>query len=81
LWLDGERAVAGLTVPRALAVAGDASRPVGLGSGHSRRFAYRVTLPDQVDPEGIEAKLNDGVLTVRVPKSERAQRRRIEVTS
>jgi HSP20 family protein len=45
------------------------------------RFEYRVTLPDQVDAEGPEAKLNDGVLTVRVPRSERAQRRRIEVTS
>jgi HSP20 family protein len=45
------------------------------------RFDYRVTLPDQVDADKIEAKLNDGVLTVRVPKSERAQRRRIEVKS
>jgi HSP20 family protein len=43
------------------------------------RFDYRVRLPDQLDPEKIEAKLDDGVLTVRVPKSERAQRRRIEV--
>jgi HSP20 family protein len=45
------------------------------------RFEFRVTLPDQVDPEKIDASLNDGVLTVRVPKSERAQRRRIEVKS
>jgi HSP20 family protein len=45
------------------------------------RFEYRVVLPDQVDADGINAKLNDGVLTVRVPKAERAQRRRIEVSS
>jgi len=45
------------------------------------RFAYRVTLPDQVDAEKIDAKLTDGVLTVRVPKSERAQRRKIEIKS
>jgi HSP20 family protein len=45
------------------------------------RFDYRVTLPDQVDPEKIDAKLDDGVLTVRVPKTERAKRRRIEVKS
>jgi HSP20 family protein len=45
------------------------------------RFEYRVKLPDQTDPERVEAKLNEGVLTVRVPKSERAQRRRIEVKS
>ena len=43
------------------------------------RFEYRVTLPNQVDSEKIEAKLNDGVLQVRVPKTERAHRRRIEV--
>jgi HSP20 family protein len=45
------------------------------------RFEYRVVLPDAVDPENIEAKLDEGVLRVRVPKAERAQRRRIEVTS
>jgi HSP20 family protein len=45
------------------------------------RFHYRVTLPDQVDGDRIDASLNDGVLAVRVPKAERAQRRRIEVKS
>lgn len=43
------------------------------------RFEFRVTLPDQVDREKIDANLSDGVLTVRVPKAERAERRRIEV--
>jgi HSP20 family protein len=43
------------------------------------RFDYRVSLPNQVDAEKIEANLTDGVLTVRVPKSERAQRRKIQV--
>jgi HSP20 family protein len=42
-------------------------------------FAYRVALPESVDAEKIEAKLEDGVLTVRVPKVQRAQRRQIEV--
>jgi HSP20 family protein len=42
-------------------------------------FEYRVVLPHQVDPEDVEASLNDGVLSVRVPKSERAHRRKIEV--
>jgi HSP20 family protein len=45
------------------------------------RFEFRVVLPSEVDPEGVDAKLDDGVLTVRVPKAERAQRRRIEVKS
>jgi HSP20 family protein len=43
------------------------------------RFEYRVVLPDEVDSEKVQAKLDDGVLSVRVPKAERAQRRRIEV--
>lgn len=43
------------------------------------RFYYRVLLPEQVDPEQIDAKLDGGVLTVRVPKTVQAQRRRIEV--
>jgi len=45
------------------------------------RFEYRVTLPDHLEADKIDANLNDGVLAVRVPKSERAQRRRIEVKS
>ena len=48
------------------------TRPVG-------RFDYRVTLPGAADPDGVEANLADGVLTVRVPKPEQARPRRIEV--
>lgn len=45
------------------------------------RFDYRVTLPEQVDAEQIEASLAERVLTVRVPKSERAQRKKIAIRS
>jgi len=45
------------------------------------RFEYRVRLPEQVDGENVEANLKDGVLTVRVPKREQAERRRIQVKS
>ena len=45
-------------------------------TGH---FEYHVTLPGAVDEDKIEAKLHDGILTVRVPKSEQARPRRIEV--
>jgi HSP20 family protein len=45
------------------------------------RFEYRVQLPNVVDGENVDAKLEDGVLRIRLPKSERAQRRRIEVKS
>jgi HSP20 family protein len=42
-------------------------------------FEYRVTLPGDSDAEHIDANLHDGVLTVRVPKTEQAKPRRIEV--
>jgi HSP20 family protein len=48
---------------------------------HIGRFEYRVRLPEQVDASKIEASLDQGVLTVRVPKSERAQRQKVEIKS
>ena len=42
-------------------------------------FARSFVLPRDVDSERIEAGFENGVLTVRIPKSERAQRRRIQV--
>ncbi len=47
-------------------------------TGH---FEYRVTLPGDADTDNIDASLNEGVLTVRVPKPERAKPRRIEIKS
>jgi HSP20 family protein len=47
-------------------------------TGH---FEYRVRLPEQVDASNIEASLDQGVLTIHVPKSERAQRQKIEIKS
>jgi HSP20 family protein len=45
------------------------------------RFEYRVTLPGDVDTENIDASLSDGVLTVRIPKPERAKPRQVEIKS
>ena len=45
-------------------------------TGH---FEYHVTLPGEIDEEHIDATLHEGVLTVRVPKTEQARPRRIEV--
>jgi HSP20 family protein len=42
-------------------------------------FSYRVALPERIDAEKIEAHLDNGVLTIRVPKSQRAERRQIEI--
>jgi HSP20 family protein len=43
------------------------------------RFAYEVTLPGDVDEDGVEAQLDEGVLTVRLPKPERERPRRIPI--
>jgi HSP20 family protein len=43
------------------------------------RFDYRLSLPSHVDLDKADADLVDGVLTVRIPKAERAQRRRIQI--
>ena len=45
------------------------------------RFEYRVTLPGDVDKDNIDASLTDGVLTVRIPKPERAKARQVEIKS
>ena len=45
------------------------------------QFSYSVTLPADVDADKVSAHLDDGVLTVRVPKPEQAKPRRIEITS
>ena len=43
-------------------------------------FNRTIVLPDKVDPERIKASFADGVLTVRLPKSEAAKPRQIEIT-
>jgi HSP20 family protein len=45
------------------------------------RFEFRVALPGGTDPSKVEAKTADGVLTVRIPKSEQTRPQRVEVTS
>ncbi len=43
------------------------------------RFYRAFTLPLTVNPEGITAHFEDGVLTVSVPKAEESKPRRIEI--
>lgn len=43
------------------------------------RFRYEVTLAGDVNEDGVEAHLDDGVLTVRLPKPESQRPRRIEI--
>jgi HSP20 family protein len=42
-------------------------------------FTRSFVLPRDVDADNIQAAFQDGVLTVTVPKSEKARRRRIEI--
>ncbi|WP_262384877.1 Hsp20/alpha crystallin family protein, partial [Actinoplanes teichomyceticus] len=64
---------------------GTAGRPRGGWSrGRTRRigrFAYRISLPADADPDRITAELADGVLTIRVAKRDTAGPRRIEITT
>lgn len=43
------------------------------------RFHHEVVLPGDIDEAGIDARLEEGVLTVRLPKPERERPRRIEI--
>jgi HSP20 family protein len=56
--------------------------PAGVVRRQARRtgrFSYQITLPEAVNADEIDASLREGVLKVTVPKSERAQRRKIEL--
>jgi HSP20 family protein len=48
-------------------------RPVG-------SFTRVLRLPTEVEPDRVEAELRDGVLTISLPKAERAKPRKIEVS-
>jgi HSP20 family protein len=54
----------------------------GLFRKRTRRlgeFEFRAMLPRNVDPDGIEASLEDGVLSVRIAKTDQARPKRIEI--
>jgi HSP20 family protein len=43
-------------------------------------FSRAFTLPQQVNPEGVQAAFENGVLTLTVPKAEQAKPRKIEIS-
>ena len=43
------------------------------------RFSRAVALPGDIDPDNANAKLIDGILTVTIPKAEKAKPRQISV--
>lgn len=44
-------------------------------------FSRQVHLGDGLDPDGIEADYTDGVLTLRIPVAEKAQPRKVAITT
>lgn len=57
--------------------------PAGLQAVHAElrgtRYERRFTLSNELDPEAVEASLEAGVLTVRLPKKAAHKPRRIEI--
>ncbi|MEK6587682.1 MAG: Hsp20/alpha crystallin family protein [Chloroflexota bacterium] len=42
-------------------------------------FYRRIQLPEAIDADAVEAKVENGLLTVRIPKAEEARAKKIEV--
>jgi HSP20 family protein len=72
LTLSGER-------PAALPAPSDEKRTVHLNERFEGRFRRVVSLPDDIDPNGVVAHYRDGVLQVTVKRIAAAQPRRIAV--
>jgi len=68
-----------------LTVAGERKVPVEKDADYYRKerfdgaFRRVITLPDDVDPEGVEARYRDGVLQIHVQRREATQPRQITV--
>ncbi|WP_131764855.1 Hsp20/alpha crystallin family protein [Candidatus Protofrankia californiensis] len=45
------------------------------------RFEHHIVLPGEVDPDSVNAMLDDGVLAIRLAKTRETQPKHIEVTS
>jgi HSP20 family protein len=52
-----------------------------LSERHYGKFSRSFVLPRDLDPEKIQARFEDGVLQVSIPKSEKARRRKVEIQS
>jgi len=57
---------------------GDSNDKVWLGKSYGS-FARTFNLPDHVDPDKLYAELADGVLTIRLPRTEKSKPRKIEI--
>jgi HSP20 family protein len=44
------------------------------------KFSRIIAMPTEIDPDRIEAKMQDGILTIRVPKAEAVKPRQITIS-
>lgn len=89
LSLAGERAARAATPSPAQTNAQEATRPEGIAADtktiahQSERFSGRfrrvVNLPDDIDPDQVQASYRDGVLRVSIQRRAAAQPRRIDI--
>jgi HSP20 family protein len=68
-----------LSLDAELATSPDASWSPVHTEYHFGTFHRRFRLSEEIDTEGVSASMRDGVLELRLPKTERHQPRRIEV--
>ncbi len=57
----------------------DEKSTVHIGERFAGRFRRVVTLPDDIDPNAVDAKFRDGVLHVSIKRREAARPRRIRI--
>jgi HSP20 family protein len=59
----------------------EVNEETGADSEGSRRrsFEYRMTMPSEVDAEQVDATMDHGLLTVRLPRSTGGRRRQISI--
>jgi HSP20 family protein len=71
LTLTGERQS---TLPQA-----EAKETVHINERFAGRFSRAITLPDDADPDAVQARMRDGVLHITVQRRASAQPRRIAI--
>jgi HSP20 family protein len=47
----------------------------------SGKFSRIIGMPSEINPDGVRARLEDGILTIDIPKAEAAKPRQITVGS
>jgi len=62
-----------------LSVSASHEEKEGESTSRSLRFSRAVSVPEDVDAENISAKLQDGVLSITLPKQEARKPKQIEI--